>query len=80
MGTQEEEAAALHRIQQEAVAREAAAIRAEAERKAAEAAKNQNRMVAEEPGRLTGEAWPETSAEPSSPGLMSTVAGKLCFR
>ncbi|MDX6246814.1 MAG: hypothetical protein QOF10_174, partial [Kribbellaceae bacterium] len=42
-----------------------------------DAAKNQNNMVAVEPGRPTGEAWPEASAEPNSPGLMSTVAGKL---
>jgi hypothetical protein len=68
MGTQEEEAAALHRIQQEAVAREAAAIRAEAERKAAEAAKNQNRMVAEEPGRLTARRGRKRRPSPARQG------------
>ncbi|MDX6235818.1 MAG: hypothetical protein QOG10_633 [Kribbellaceae bacterium] len=44
-------------------------------KQAEEAAKN--KMVVDEPGRPTGEAWPEKSAEPSSPGLMSTMAAKL---
>ncbi|MEV6286335.1 hypothetical protein [Kribbella sp. NPDC051770] len=71
MGTTEEEAAALDRIHQEAIRREAEALKAaDAARKAAEeAAKNQGNMVAAEP---TG--WPEVEAKS---GPVTAIAGKL---
>jgi hypothetical protein len=77
MGTQEEEAAALHRIQQEAVRREAERImREDAARKTAEAANNQNKMVAEEPGGAVATGWPDNEVQPAQ-GRLTTVAGAL---
>jgi hypothetical protein len=77
MGTQEEEAAALDRIHQEAIAREAAAlVAADAARKAAEeAAKQQGNMVAD-PG-AAGAAWPDNELQSGPQTGMDKVAGAL---
>lgn len=72
MGTQEEEAAALDRIHQEAVAREAAAIKAAED---AAKASGQSSMVAAEP-QTTGQGWPDNEVQ-AAPGKLSQAAGAL---
>ncbi|MFI7065444.1 hypothetical protein ACIBL3_30915 [Kribbella sp. NPDC050124] len=76
MGTQEEEAAALDRIHQEAIAREAARLAAEdAARKAAEeAAKQQNSMVADSP---VVSGWPDNEVQQAPQTGLGKVAGAL---
>ena len=75
MGDQQEEAAAMDRIIQESIKREAAALAAaDAARKAAEAAKaqGQNSMTAD--GTAVG--WPDNDVR-SEPGRLTQAAGKL---
>ena len=76
MGTTEEEAAALDRINQEAIAREAAALAAaDAARKAAEEAANQqNKMVADPEHAAPN--WPDDGVQ-AAPGRLDAVKGAL---
>ncbi|MFI5694944.1 hypothetical protein ACIA58_24030 [Kribbella sp. NPDC051586] len=74
MGTTEEEAAAMDRINQEAIKREVERMQAEAARKAAEQ-QNQNKMVAD-PG-AGGVAWPDNEVQTGPQTGMDKVAGAL---
>jgi hypothetical protein len=74
MGTTPEEQAALDRINQEAIKREADALAAaDAARKAAEEAAN-NKMVAAEPVTAS---WPDNGFQAAQPGRLDAVKGSL---
>jgi hypothetical protein len=80
MGTREEEAAAMDRIQQEAIKREVERMQAEAARKAAEeaakkAAEQQGKMVAD-PG-AGGMAWPDDEAAVPAQSGRDKITGAL---
>ncbi|TDO52099.1 hypothetical protein EV651_118119 [Kribbella sp. VKM Ac-2571] len=76
MGTAEEEAAALAKIQQEGIQREIAREIAEINRKAAEeAAKGQGQMVAD-PG-AGGAGWPDNEVQAAPQTGLDKVAGAL---
>jgi hypothetical protein len=76
VGTADEEAKARLEIERAAMNRQAEAIKAaEDAKKAAEAADNQNEMVAVEP-QTAGQGWPDTEVQ-TQPGTLSQVAGVL---